>query len=144
MNGVERVAPRARWRERVVAYGRVLPEPTASAAPCGTGLDDAGVRPIPRAWTWAALMQRAFGIDVLACPQCGGPAALDRHPARSRRDPANPQAPRPLPFGAESWPSSARARRRRVLIGSGRGAAGAVVSFSRTGIRAESAGPWAD
>ena len=27
------LAPRARWRERVVAYGRVAPEPTASAAP---------------------------------------------------------------------------------------------------------------
>ena len=27
------LAPRARWRERVVAYGRVAPEPTAAAAP---------------------------------------------------------------------------------------------------------------
>jgi hypothetical protein len=26
----------------------------------------------PRAWSWAALMRRAFGIDVLACAQCGG------------------------------------------------------------------------
>jgi hypothetical protein len=26
----------------------------------------------PRAWSWAALMHRAFGIDVLACPHCGG------------------------------------------------------------------------
>ncbi len=26
----------------------------------------------PRAWSWAALMHRAFGIDVLACAQCGG------------------------------------------------------------------------
>jgi hypothetical protein len=30
------------------------------------------VKSTPRAWTWAALMHRAFGIDVLACPQCGG------------------------------------------------------------------------
>jgi hypothetical protein len=66
------LAPRARWRERVVAYGRVLPEPTASAAPLAAGLDDAGVKPTPRAWTWAALMHRAFSIDVLACPRCGG------------------------------------------------------------------------
>ncbi len=66
------LAPRARWRERVVAYGRVLPEPTASAAPLAAGLDDAGVKPTPRAWTWAALMHRAFSIDVLACPLCGG------------------------------------------------------------------------
>ena len=24
----------------------------------------------PRAWTWAALMHRAFALDVLACPHC--------------------------------------------------------------------------
>jgi hypothetical protein len=42
------LAPRARWRERVVAYGRVLPEPTAAAAPLAAGPDDAGVKP-PRA-----------------------------------------------------------------------------------------------
>ena len=28
--------------------------------------------PSPRAWSWAALMRRAFGIDVLACAHCGG------------------------------------------------------------------------
>ncbi len=66
------LAPRARWRERVVAYGRVLPAPTASAAPLAAGPDDAGVKSTPRAWTWAALMHRAFAIDVLACPHCGG------------------------------------------------------------------------
>jgi hypothetical protein len=69
MNGVERVAPRARWRERVVAYGRVLPEPTAAAAPRATGLDDAGVKPIPRARTWAALMHGAFAIGAEARPR---------------------------------------------------------------------------
>jgi hypothetical protein len=66
------LAPRARWRERVVAYGRVRPEPTAARAPRTAGLDEAGVKPTPRAWSWAALMHRAFGIDVLACPHCGG------------------------------------------------------------------------
>jgi hypothetical protein len=68
------LAPRARWRERVVAYGRVVPEPTASAArPLAPGPDGTGVKPTtPRAWTWAALMHRAFAIDVLACPHCGG------------------------------------------------------------------------
>ena len=29
------------------------------------------LKPTPRAWTWAALMHRAFAIDVLACPHCG-------------------------------------------------------------------------
>jgi hypothetical protein len=67
------LAPRARWRERVVAYGRVAPAPTASAAPLAAGLDGTGVKTTtPRAWTWAALMHRAFSIDVLACPHCGG------------------------------------------------------------------------
>jgi len=66
------LAPRARWRERVVAYGRVAPEPTASAAPLAAGPDGTGAKNTPRAWTWAALMHRAFSIDVLACPNCGG------------------------------------------------------------------------
>jgi len=66
------LAPRSRWRERVVAYGRVLPEPPPAAAPLTAGLDDTGRKPTPRAWSWAALMQRAFALDVLACPRCGG------------------------------------------------------------------------
>ena len=37
--------------------------------------DDAGAHappPQPRHWAWANLMRRAFDIDVLACPRCGG------------------------------------------------------------------------
>jgi hypothetical protein len=30
------------------------------------------VKSSPRAWSWATLMHRAFAIDVLACPHCGG------------------------------------------------------------------------
>jgi hypothetical protein len=66
------LAPRARWRARVVVYGRRVPEPTAAAAPRATGPDDAGVQSTPRAWTSAVLMHRAFAIDVLACAHCGG------------------------------------------------------------------------
>ena len=66
------LAPRARWRERVVAYGRVEPEPTASAPPLAPGPEGPGGKSSPRAWSWAALMHRAFAIDVLACPHCGG------------------------------------------------------------------------
>jgi len=66
------LAPRARWRARVVVYGRRVPEPTASTAPRAAGPDGAGVKSSPRAWSWAALMHRAFGIDVLACGHCGG------------------------------------------------------------------------
>ena len=65
------LAPRARWCERVVAYGRVEPEPTASTAPLAPGPDDTGGKPTPRAWSWAALMHRAFAIDALACPHGG-------------------------------------------------------------------------
>jgi hypothetical protein len=70
------LAPRAaRWRRRVVAYGRVAPDPTSasgSAAALAPAPDGVGEQPNPRAWSWAALMHRAFAIDVLACPHCGG------------------------------------------------------------------------
>jgi hypothetical protein len=68
------LAPRARWRERAVVYRRAAPEPTASAAPpLAPGPDRTGLKPTtPRAWSWAALMHRAFEIDVLACSHCGG------------------------------------------------------------------------
>jgi hypothetical protein len=67
------MAPRAPMRARVVFYGRPGPEPTASTAPLAAGPDGTGVKTAsPRAWSWAALMHRAFGIDVLACAHCGG------------------------------------------------------------------------
>ena len=53
-------------------YGRVEPAPTASAPPLAPGPDGTGVKTRPRYWTWAALMHRAFAIDVLACQHCGG------------------------------------------------------------------------
>jgi len=66
------LAPRARWRTRVVVYGRPVPEPTASAAPLAAGPENTKGKSSPRAWSWAALMHRAFGIAVLACAHCGG------------------------------------------------------------------------
>jgi Putative transposase len=54
------------WRARVVAYG-TLP---AIASPCSEASDTSKSAPRHRAWT--ALMRRAFGLDVLACPRCGG------------------------------------------------------------------------
>ena len=65
-------APRARSRARVVAYGRVVAEPTAMAPALVAGAEGTTAKSSPRAWTWAALMHRAFAIDVLACPHCGG------------------------------------------------------------------------
>jgi hypothetical protein len=72
------LAPRARWRRRVVNYGRVAPDPTSasgSAAALAPGPDGAGEQTKPRSWSWAALMHRAFAIDVLACPNCGAVCA---------------------------------------------------------------------
>jgi hypothetical protein len=48
------LAPRARWRTRVVAYRRVLPESTVLALPIAAGPEDAKVKSSPRAWSWAA------------------------------------------------------------------------------------------
>ena len=67
------LAQRARWRTRVVVYGRPVPEPTASVAPPASGPDGTGAKTgSPRAWGRAALMRRAFGIHVLACAHCRG------------------------------------------------------------------------
>ena len=65
------LASHARWRRRVV-----LREPTAPSAPNLASAPDPsdGSPPAPgsRHWAWAQLMQRAFGVDVLACPRCAG------------------------------------------------------------------------
>ena len=59
------LASRARWRSQIRHYGRPAADaaaPTREAHPA-----------IPtHTWTWAALMHRALGLDVLACPRCGG------------------------------------------------------------------------
>jgi hypothetical protein len=67
------LAPRARWRPRVVRYGRPATE-EADASPSAEGGAplSAAVPPRGRYWSWAALMARAFQLDVLACPRCGG------------------------------------------------------------------------
>ena len=47
----------------------------APAAPTNPPVDPAsGVMPRPsaRGASWAQLMRRAFDVDVLACPRCGG------------------------------------------------------------------------
>ena len=63
------LAPNARWRARVVAH---RPVPAATSLPASPSGDDTTAKPTPRHWSWARLMQRAFEIDVLACPRCGG------------------------------------------------------------------------
>jgi hypothetical protein len=49
------LAARARWRARVVVYGRRVPEPTASTAPLAPDPDGTEVKTRSRAWSWAAL-----------------------------------------------------------------------------------------
>src|SRR5262245_13310706 len=66
------LAARARWRARVVAYGGgegARPVPTA---PPAVGPEGPGKKSPARRSSWAALMHRAFAIDVLKCPDCGG------------------------------------------------------------------------
>ena len=66
----------------------------------------------PRYWAWADLMRRAFELDVLACPRCGGrmrlllatiedPRVIRRILARLRLRPEGPDpSPSRLPPGA--------------------------------------------
>jgi hypothetical protein len=125
------LAPRARWRGRVVVYGRPVLEPTALTAPLGGDPVGTGEKTAsPRAWSWAALMHRAFGIDVLACAHCGGRLRLIatlHDPAVIRKILAHlalsHSGPSPGPGPPES---GAAARSDRVT-----GAADAVVSAPR-------------
>jgi len=67
------LASHARWRPDMLAYGR--PERDAASgrwrAPGPGDNEDRSVAR-PRHRTWAALMRRAFDLDVLRCPRCAG------------------------------------------------------------------------
>jgi uncharacterized protein YbaR (Trm112 family) len=66
------LGPHARWRARVVAYGALPRAPSLpTSLPDSTG-EQAPAEPTHCHWAWAHLMQRAFELDVLACPRCGG------------------------------------------------------------------------
>jgi hypothetical protein len=61
------LAPRSAWRPEVVLRG------AAAAASCdASGESDAGAAARPAGRRWAEVMRRAFDVDVLACPRCGG------------------------------------------------------------------------
>jgi hypothetical protein len=76
------LAPRAAWRRAVVPA-------RATEVARAPGVDAGVARPPrPPNRTWAELMQRGFGFDVLACPRCGGRlrlAALIHAPAAIAR-----------------------------------------------------------
>jgi hypothetical protein len=65
--------PTRRWcpHPLLVAYRRAdigsATDPRAAGAEAGPGRAGS-----PRYWTWAALMRRAFDLDVLRCPRCAG------------------------------------------------------------------------
>ena len=66
------LAPHAGWRARVAGYGaRPVEAPGVASASAGANAEPTAA-PNARHWAWAALMRRAFDIDVLACPRCGG------------------------------------------------------------------------
>ena len=113
------LAPHAGWRAAVVAYGA---EVDADAGAGAAGIDPPSAeapesRPSGRGWTWAQLMRRAFALDVLACPACGGRLRLialifDPHAVRAFLDSsaisatlgdrAPPAAPRAAVAGARA------------------------------------------
>jgi len=62
-----RGGPRAASRKRVVAFGKLAAEDAALAD------TTAPTRPAPPGGRrWAELRRRSDGLDVLACPRCGG------------------------------------------------------------------------
>jgi hypothetical protein len=82
------LAPHSGWWARAVAYGT----PPAVASPCAEASDTS--KSAPRHWAWAALMRRAFDLDVLACPRCWGAAAVDRDGRGPRGNPRDPRRAR--------------------------------------------------
>jgi len=66
------LTPHSKWRARVVAYGATPAEAPGVASATRDANDEPIARPVVRCWAWADLMRRAFDIDVLACPRCGG------------------------------------------------------------------------
>jgi hypothetical protein len=71
------LGPRAAWRAEVIGHHASETGGAGGLPPLATepmnevALAETRVRGA-RGRCWAALMQRTFGFDVLACPQCGG------------------------------------------------------------------------
>jgi hypothetical protein len=64
------LGPRAAWRRVVVASAGSAWSDVPAELEARAGADDAAAR--RRGYLWAELMRRTFGLDVLACPGCGG------------------------------------------------------------------------
>ena len=68
------LAPRAAWRTHVVRRDAWLDgtPPPASEIDVPPAPPADASRGSGRGQLWAELMRRSFGLDVLACPRCGG------------------------------------------------------------------------
>ena len=94
------LAPRAAWRSLVVQFGTES-GPDVASANDGTEehADAVGCRH-GNNYVWAELMRRSLGLDVLACPGCGGRLkliALIDHPAVIQRLLQHPGLPTDVP-----------------------------------------------
>ena len=87
-----------------------------AAVLAGAEIVDTGPYVRPRHVAWAELLRRTFGLDVLACPDCGGRLRLvttiadPRVIARILAHLGLPlESPRPVPARQPSWlPAHAR------------------------------------
>ena len=70
------LGPRAAWRADVVRRETSAGDRDVAVAKAhGAPADHVDAQPAPRharGYAWAELMRRTFGLDVLACPRCGG------------------------------------------------------------------------
>jgi hypothetical protein len=69
------LGPRAEWRSEIVRRETSAGDGETAVAPgAQTGQADTpgAARCHARGQCWAELMRRTFGVDVLACPRCGG------------------------------------------------------------------------
>jgi hypothetical protein len=71
------LAPHAGWRARVVGYCARGQAPVVLENATANASGGPAAAPSSRHWAWAALMRRAFEIDVLACPRWA--LAVDCH-----------------------------------------------------------------
>jgi hypothetical protein len=70
------LAPRAAWRRQIVPEAQAAEAAPGSADAVSTAAGTArGAGPAPNR-TWAELMQRSVGFDVLAWPRCAGRLTL--------------------------------------------------------------------
>jgi hypothetical protein len=110
---------RSAWRSRLQASDPETPVSASQGTADATSSSHTTPIPSRTNWLWAELMQRSFGVDVLACPRCGNRlelTALIEDPKVIRRilshlglptevpTPRPARPPPPLPIGrSDPW-----------------------------------------